>query len=222
SSFFPVPPDVLLAPLTLGCPKKWLRFALNCSIASVLGGIVGYGIGIFLWSLVGTWFYEHVPGFNYDTISLKSQEKIECRIDPSCVSVKGIRFAAEVKYPLSINTKSAEKMTIEAIDVSDVNISPFTKVSVLYNDHDWQAVGLAGFTPLPFKVFTITAGVIQIDFLIFCLAAALSRSARFFLVAGLFRWGGPKMKPFIDKYFNWLCLAFMVLLLGGFLLLKYL
>src|SRR3990172_10184375 len=59
SSFFPIPPDVLLAPLALGSPRKWLRFALACSIASVLGGILGYAIGAFLWSAIGAWVYAH-------------------------------------------------------------------------------------------------------------------------------------------------------------------
>ena len=58
SSFFPVPPDVLLAPLALGSPRKWLRFALACSIASVLGGVLGYGIGVFLWSAIRTCQYR--------------------------------------------------------------------------------------------------------------------------------------------------------------------
>ena len=59
SSFFPIPPDVLLGPLALGAPKKWLRFALACSVASVLGGILGYCIGLFLWSLIGQWVFAH-------------------------------------------------------------------------------------------------------------------------------------------------------------------
>jgi membrane protein YqaA with SNARE-associated domain len=59
SSFFPIPPDVLLGPLALGAPKKWLRFALACSIASVLGGILGYCIGMFLWQAIGQWVFAH-------------------------------------------------------------------------------------------------------------------------------------------------------------------
>ena len=65
SSFFPVPPDVLLAPLTLGAPKKWLRFALSCSLASVLGGIFGYFIGMFLWNSIGGWFFEHLGAIGF-------------------------------------------------------------------------------------------------------------------------------------------------------------
>ena len=62
SSFFPIPPDVLLGPLTLGAPKKWFKFALACSIASVLGGILGYCIGMFLWDQISPWVFAHLGG----------------------------------------------------------------------------------------------------------------------------------------------------------------
>jgi len=104
--------------------------------------------------------------------------------------------------------------------VNDINISAFSTVGALYDKHDWKIVSIAGFTPLPYKVITITAGVFKIHFLIFCIASAISRSARFFLVAGLFGWKGEAIKPFIDKYFNWLSLAFVALLIGGFAVLK--
>jgi membrane protein YqaA with SNARE-associated domain len=165
SSFFPIPPDVLLAPLTLGAPKKWLRFALACSIASILGGILGYFIGMTLWEHIHPWVYAHLGG----------------------------------------------------IGMSEEN---FAKFKDLYAEHNFTIVFTCGFTPLPYKVCTISAGVAEISFIGFLVASALSRSARFFLVAGLFGWKGEAIKPFIDKYFNWLSLAFMILLLGGFAALK--
>ena len=73
-----------------------------------------------------------------------------------------------------------------------------------------------GFTPLPYKVCTISAGVAGISFPGFLIASTLSRSARFFLVAGLMGWKGERIRPVIDRYFNWLSLAFVVLLIGGF------
>ena len=170
SSFFPVPPDVLLAPLTLGSRKKWWAFALNCSVASVLGAIAGYLIGAFLWwrgpgefTALAQFFFKHIPGFNREVFD-----------------------AMKVKYDL----------------------------------YNFWIVFTAGFTPIPFKVITITAGAFKVNFAIFVIASAVSRSARFFLVAGLFWAFGPKIKPFIDKYFNWLCLLFMVLLVGGFAVMK--
>jgi membrane protein DedA with SNARE-associated domain len=81
---------------------------------------------------------------------------------------------------------------------------------------------MAGFTPIPYKIFTIASGVFQLNFLLFLLASTISRSLRFFLVAGLFKKFGPSIQVFIDKYFNLLAVAFFVLLLGGFLVIKYL
>jgi membrane protein YqaA with SNARE-associated domain len=165
SSFFPVPPDVLLAPLTLGAPKKWFRFALSCSIASVLGGILGYMIGVFLWDQIGGWVFAHLGGVGF----------------------------------------------------TEENFAAFQDG---YNKYDFWIVFTCGFTPLPYKVCTITAGIARIMFPGFLIASAVSRSARFFIVAGLFGWKGEAIRPFIEKYFNWLSLAFMILLIGGFAVLK--
>lgn len=165
SSFFPVPPDVLLAPLTLGAPKKWFRFALSCSIASILGGILGYGIGMFLWEQIGGWVFSHLGA---------------------------IGFTPE----------------------------NFDKFQDGYQRYDFWIVFTCGFTPLPYKVCTITAGIAKISFAGFMIASAVSRSARFFLVAGLFGWKGEQIRPLIEKYFNWLSLAFVLLLIGGFAALK--
>ncbi len=89
-----------------------------------------------------------------------------------------------------------------------------------YRAYDAWAVGVAGFTPIPYKVFTISAGAFQISFLVFVLASVISRSARFFLVAGLIRQFGGPIRSFIDRYFNLLTVVFTVLLVGGFLALR--
>jgi membrane protein YqaA with SNARE-associated domain len=167
SSFFPVPPDVLLAPLSLGAPKKWFRFALSCSIASVLGGILGYCIGMFLWSVISQWAYAHLG----------------------------------------------------AIGLTEAN---FAKFQDWYDKYDFWIVFTCGFTPLPYKVCTISAGVAEINFAGFLIASTVSRSARFFIVAGLIGWKGEKIRPVIEKYFNWFSLAFVLLLIGGFFVIKWL
>lgn len=161
SSFFPIPPDVLLIALAVGKPKKALTFALICSIGSVFGGIVGYLIG---------WQFMAVVGH------------------------KIIAF-----YGLT------EKIATMA---------------TLYDQYNAWAVGIAGFTPIPYKVFTISAGAFRINFFIFLLASAVSRSARFFLVGGLIFLFGPRIQVFIDKYFNILAIAFTVLLIASFFLIK--
>jgi membrane protein YqaA with SNARE-associated domain len=166
SSFFPIPPDVLLMPLVLGNRRKWFRFAAMCSIASVVGGVAGYLIGLTIWqSIDQTVFAWHLPG------------------------------------------------------ISQAN---FDKAALWYDKYDIWLVAAAGFTPLPYKVITISSGMFKIDFLTFVIASAASRSARFFLVAALMGLVGPSIKPFIDKYFNLLCILFMVLLVGGFAAIKHL
>jgi membrane protein DedA with SNARE-associated domain len=74
---------------------------------------------------------------------------------------------------------------------------------------------------LPYKVCTISAGIAKINFFGFLVASTVSRSARFFIVAGLMGWKGERIRPFIEKYFNWFSLAFVVLLIGGFLVIKW-
>jgi membrane protein YqaA with SNARE-associated domain len=95
-------------------------------------------------------------------------------------------------------------------------------IEVLYNRYDAWAVAIAGFTPIPYKVFTIAAGAFKINFSVFILASLVSRSARFFLVGGLIYIFGPSIQAFIDKYFNILATAFTVLLIAGFFVVKYL
>ena len=170
SSFFPIPPDVLLIPLALGARSKAIRFALVCSVASIVGGIAGYGIGYFAWwsgaeaySAVALFFFNHIPGFT-EQVFLNIQEKYE-----------------------------------------------------IYN---FLIVFTAGFTPIPFKIITISAGAFSVNFPMFLLASTVSRSARFFLVALLIRQFGEPMTAFIDKYFNVLSIIFTLLLIGGFLVLK--
>ncbi len=176
SSFFPIPPDVLLIALTMGAHKKWARFAVVCSIGSVLGGIIGYAIGYGAYDVVGQpmlGFIASLSGTDPDTLLQTADHWF--------------------------NEKEIQGMKVGA----------------------W-AVGLAGFTPIPYKVFTIAAGFFHMDFLVFVIASAISRTARFFLVAGLigllYDRYGDRIQVFIDKYFDWLALAFAVLLIGGFVL----
>ena len=97
----------------------------------------------------------------------------------------------------------------------------FEHVRSLYESYNFWVVFTAGFTPIPYKLITIGAGVFEINFLIFMVASLVSRSARFFLVAALIRRFGPSIKDFIDSYFNLLSVLFVILLVGGFLVFKY-
>lgn len=164
SSFFPIPPDVLLLALCISVPRRSFRFALIAAIGSVVGGIVGYGIGIGFWNVADDYFYSYVPGF----------------------------------------TEAA-----------------FSHVQDLFSRYDFWVVFTAGFTPIPYKVITIGAGVFKIDFPVFLLASAVSRSLRFYLVGWLIYHFGSVMRDFVEKYFNILTIVFTILLLGGFLILKH-
>ena len=97
----------------------------------------------------------------------------------------------------------------------------FSKIQSLYAEHDFWIVFTAGFSPLPYKVFTVSAGVFDIDFLMFVVASAVSRSARFFLEAVLLRIWGNQIKDFVEKRLGLVSLAFCVLLIGGFFLIKF-
>jgi len=96
----------------------------------------------------------------------------------------------------------------------------YDTIGELYRKYDAIAVGLAGFTPLPYKVFTITAGAFHINFFVFAVASFISRGLRFFILAGLIKKFGKPVKEYIDKYFGILTLVFAVLLVGGFALIK--
>ncbi len=97
----------------------------------------------------------------------------------------------------------------------------FQRVGELYRANLVLALGTAGFTPIPYKVFTIAAGAFAVPFVPFVIISAVSRAARFFLVAGLIRIFGPQIRDFIDRYFNLLSVLFVVLLVAGFFVLKY-
>ena len=98
----------------------------------------------------------------------------------------------------------------------------FTEFSQLYNEWGWMIVAGAGFTPFPYKVITIASGVTQMDFAVFMIASVLSRGARFYLVAAMLWYFGPPIQRVIEKHLGLLTILFFVLLVGGFVALKYL
>lgn len=162
SSFFPVPPDVLLITLAISIPNKAFKFALICMLGSVMGGVLGYGIGLYGYETVGKPIVEFYHG----------QEVMEL-----------------------IKTK--------------------------YDQHGFLGILIAAITPIPYKVFTIASGVFKFDFWLFTLASIIGRSTRFFIVAALIWKFGSPIRNFIEKYFNLLSILFMILLIGGFLLIRY-
>ncbi len=96
----------------------------------------------------------------------------------------------------------------------------FDIIGSYYHQYDAWAVFIAGFTPIPYKVFTIAAGVFKVNFFVFAAASVLGRGLRFFAVSALIFFFGPSVKSYIDKYFNLMVIIFTILLLGGFFLVK--
>jgi membrane protein YqaA with SNARE-associated domain len=162
SSFFPIPPDVLLIPLAIGVPRRALRFAALCTVGSSLGALLGYLLGLEFYEVIG----QRIVAF----------------------------YSAGEQYE---------------------------RVQALYQQWDVVAIALAGFTPIPFKIFTITAGVFKINLITFTIVVLLSRGARFFLLGGLIWRFGPSIRLFVDRYFNLLVILFSILLVGGFFIIKY-
>lgn len=97
----------------------------------------------------------------------------------------------------------------------------FDSVGALYDEWNFWAVFVGAFTPIPYKVFTVAAGVFAINFPMFIFASLIGRGMRFFLIAWLIWRFGPPIKALIDKYFNLAVIIFTVLLVGGFLLIRY-
>ena len=163
SSFFPIPPDVLLIAIAIAAPATSFKAAMWCTIGSVTGGMFGYLIG---WGLMGSVGNAIVNFYHAQEI--------------------------------------------------------WAKVVAMYNGEVgmWFLAG-AAFSPIPYKVATIAAGATEMQLLPFIVISSLGRALRFFLVGGLIYFVGPKVKIYIDKYFDKLSLAFVALLVLGFVVIKY-
>lgn len=163
SSVFPIPPDAMLIPMCLARRDRAFALAGLCTLASVLGGLLGYAIGIWLYDSIGA----------------------------AIIAFYGYEHA----------------------------FADFQRRFVEWGG--WIVAG-AGFTPFPYKVITITSGLVHLDLAVFMTASVLARGARFFLVAALLWKFGPPMRGFIERNLSILTLLFFVLLVAGFVAAKYL
>ena len=163
SSVFPVPPDVLIIPMVLAARGQAWRIAAVATVASVVGGGLGYLIGAALFETLGRPLLEFYG-----------------------------------------------------------QMASFDEFRRIYDEWGAWIVAGAGFTPFPYKVVTIASGVAGLDPVTFMAASAVSRGARFFLVAALLWKFGPPIRFFIEKYLPYLAAAFFILLIGGFVALRYL
>ncbi len=157
SSFFPIPPDVMLMPMAMAAPRKAWSLALITTITSVLGGLLGYLIGSFLFDAITPLLHD----FGY--------------------------------------------------------WQPFEKAKSWFHQWGFWVIFLAGFSPIPYKVFTIAAGVVSMSLLPFIIASIIGRGARFFLVAGLMRWGGPRIEPVLRQHIDrigWLVVVIVAIFIA--------
>jgi membrane protein YqaA with SNARE-associated domain len=163
SSFFPIPPDVMLVPMCLANRRRALFYAAVCTLASVAGGFLGYAIGYYLWEAIGSWVIQ--------------------------------------SYGLG---------------------AKFDEFQKAFAEYGWWIIVIKGMTPIPYKLITIASGVAHFPLLAFAVASVLSRAMRFFLIAGLLYFFGEPIRAFIEKYLTLLTTVFAVLLVGGFVALRYL
>lgn len=159
SSFFPVPPDVMLAPMCLARPERAWNLALLTTLTSVAGGLAGYAIGYFAFEAIAPWLRTTQYWTGYQT------------------------------------------------------------AVAWFEEYGFWAVFIAGFSPIPYKVFTIAAGALSMALAPFTLASIIGRGARFYLVAGLMKWGGARMEAALHRYVDRLGWA-TVALVGAVLLLS--
>lgn len=164
ASFFPIPPDPLLLAMGAGRPARALRYAALTTVASVLGALLGYAIGVFLMDTLGRWL----------------------------------------------------------LDLYDPERAIWVRIEAWYAANGMLALLLAAITPIPFKVFTIASGAMGFPFLPFAAASLLGRGLRFGTEGVLLRFFGAPIAAWIERWFDWAALAFAILLVGGFLLLRYL
>lgn len=161
SSFFPIPPDVMLIPMILAAPKKAWSIAGVATVGSVIGAYLGYAIGFYFFQLIAK------PLLNF----------YDC-------------------------------------------LEKFNSFKDLYNQYGAWVVFGAGITPFPYKIITIASGVVHMNLIVFTIASIIARGMRFFLVAWLLKKYGETMREFIEKNLGWLSILFLLLLIGGFAVIK--
>ncbi len=182
------------------------------------------GLALFLLTFAEASFFPIPPDPLLIALVLGVQAKaFKYALSATTASVIGACFGYFIGYALWWS----DPMTFSGVATWFFNNIPgftheiFYHVQALYESWDFWIIFTAGFTPIPYKVFTISAGAFDINILMMILASVISRGARFFIIAWMiWKWGTP-IKGFIDKYFNWLALLFTVLLVGGFVLIKY-
>lgn len=213
SSFFPIPPDVLLLPIGAARPKRALQAALVCTIASVLGGGLGWMIGYYGGRPLLKWLQEH------HVLSAEAVATAERWYSGTAAGTA----EEKVRQPAPPEPKlgQEEKDTAPGEKKKD---KPDTGPET---DREKKGYGIwvvfiAGVTPIPFKVFTIVSGVLQLSFLPFMLAAVVGRGLRFMTEGLLLSIFGVRIQKELEKRFDFWLWVLLVVGIAGFVVLKYL
>jgi membrane protein YqaA with SNARE-associated domain len=220
SSFFPIPPDVLLIALVIGAekslPGQYPSAPDSSEDSSFLRGI---GAWARYFARVIPWILSHVvPLLTRFPRSRPAYFALVCSLGSVLGGVFGYCIGHFFWYTGDGTFSSIARFFFSA--VPGFSEEAFYGIRESYDTWNFWIVFTAGFTPIPYKLITITAGVFKINFPIFCVASFVSRSARFFLVAGLLWVLGPPIRTFVDRYFNLICFLFLFLLVLGFVAAK--
>jgi len=231
SSFFPIPPDPLLMALGLAKPRRSLYYALLCSVASVLGGFFGYLIGFALWNPVGAPILRQLGQLTHDhkeaVVEAVEGASVRVRAGGRSLEVHRLRLHCEKPAPTArvgdrdYETRQTSRPLVDGQEVYLLTDN-YHIAHAWYDEYGVWIVFAAAFTPIPYKVFTILSGLAQLNLLAFAVASIVGRSARFFLVGLLIFAFGTRIRNFIDRYFNLLTILFVVLLIAGFAVIKWL
>ncbi len=184
-----------------------------------------YGpLALFILAFAEASFFPIPPDALLIALALGVRNKaFKFALNCTIASVTGALFGYAIGYFLWWSAPNQFSPIAEFFfrNIPSFNHQVFFDVKKLYDDWNFWVIFTAGFTPIPYKVFTVTGGAFAINLGMFVVASFVSRSARFFLVSYLIWKFGEHIKLFIDKYFNWLAIAFTALLIGGFAAIKY-
>jgi membrane protein YqaA with SNARE-associated domain len=238
SSFFPIPPDPLLMALAIARPKRSFYYSLVCSVSSVVGGLLGYLIGFALWNPVGAPILSHLHQLSHDHQAVVVQQ-----VDGHFVRIKRpdddgegqgrrvhrFRLHRDAPKPEAPRGQRVGDREYEEAQTS-CPLAPGQPAHLMtdnyhvarawYEQYGVWIVFAAAFSPIPYKVFTILSGLATLNLLHFTIASVVGRSARFFLVGTLIYIFGRPIRAFIERYFNLLTVVFVLLLVGGFLVIR--
>jgi membrane protein YqaA with SNARE-associated domain len=214
SSFFPIPPDPLLMAMSLSRPRRAFYYAAVCTVASVLGGVLGYVLGMYFFNSVVHPVIESI-GWSAKWFGTEEGLRVLASSVPGLVDA-GIVAPDAASGLEAFLSRISDTLTSYEIYTNGL----FFKGILFFTKYGNLTVFVAAFTVIPYKLFTISAGFFGQPLLGFVLASVIGRGMRFFLVAALFYFFGPRIDPWLRRNLELISILFAVAMVAGFLLLK--